>query len=174
VERKKEMVRTTIEKARKPPGADFVTWEDCANVRFREVDRPDDADFRITFEPENGKTWYWSMVGRSALGYMPPETTMMLEGLPDTFTSPHELEVHRGLILHEFGHALGLHHEHQSPSMGDYVKLNAKAVIDHYFRLEMSKVPGRGQGRRSGPERGYGKGNGKANENVLVGSSMRV
>ncbi|KAF8551045.1 hypothetical protein OG21DRAFT_333406 [Imleria badia] len=171
MERKKEMVRTTIHKERKPPGADFVTWEDCANVRFREVDRGHDADFRITFEPENGKTWYWSMVGRRARAYSSPETTMMLEGLPDTFTSPHELEMHRGLILHEFGHALGLQHEHQSPSglsMGDDVKLNPKTVIDHYFRVEMSKVPVEDREDPQVQKEAMERAKEEANTNVLV------
>ena len=134
------MVRNTIHKQLKPRDADFVTWEDCANVRFREVEA-DFARYRISFEAEAGKpTGYWTKLGRYAEKYLAPETTMMLQALPDQFPSPKEFQEHRGHILHEFGHALGLAHEHQSPSMGSYVELDREAVIDHYYRLEMRNV----------------------------------
>jgi Astacin (Peptidase family M12A) len=37
-----------------------------------------------------------------------------------------DLEANRGVILHEFGHTLGLLHEHQSPVRGKKITLKEK------------------------------------------------
>jgi hypothetical protein len=72
------------------------------------------ADIRISFhDPEGG---YWSVVGtesRDASIVKPGQASMNLEGF-DT-ERPDGWE---GIVRHEFGHALGLEHEHQHPQEG--------------------------------------------------------
>lgn len=70
---------------------------------------PADADIRITFQPGLGS---FSKLGRYAQAVHRSERTMnlgwMTLALPD-----HEA---RAVVLHEFGHALGLVHEHMNPA----------------------------------------------------------
>lgn len=82
-------------------------WEDHCNIRFNFVHQLP-ADIRVGFGAEDG---HWSFVGRDCVERPVDERTMNLEFDDDT----NEDEV-RGTTLHEFGHALGCIHEHQSPA----------------------------------------------------------
>lgn len=67
------------------------------------------ADIRIGFS----ELGYWSLLGtdsRNPLIVRPGEASMNLEGFDGDFPPDGD-----GTILHEFGHALGFHHEHQHP-----------------------------------------------------------
>ncbi len=71
------------------------------------------AEIRIAFTPDSG---YWSLVGRDstkAAIASPGQQSMNFDGfdaeLPDDWETT---------VLHEFGHALGFEHEHQSPTDG--------------------------------------------------------
>ena len=85
-------------------------WAKYANVNFCKVD-DQAAEIRITFNPTLGA---WSQPGTDATKVPIEEATMNLG--PVTSTDACSLE-ESGYILHEFGHALGLFHEHQSPLM---------------------------------------------------------
>jgi hypothetical protein len=79
-----------------------------------------DADVRIAFQEGDGS---WSYLGTMCQQIAADEPTMNFGWLtPD---SPDD-EVRR-VVLHEFGHALGLIHEHQNPNRP--ISWNRAAVI---------------------------------------------
>jgi len=83
-------------------------WTQYANIHFAFVD--DNAHIKVAFDPGGS----WSNVGRDALGVPFDYATMNYGWFTDDTA---ESEFSR-VILHEFGHALGLIHEHQSPAAG--------------------------------------------------------
>ncbi len=74
-------------------------WTSHANLRFV-FDNALDAQIRIAFNEDDGA---WSYIGTDCLGIPRNEPTLNL-GWQD-----------EGVVLHEFGHALGMIHEHQNP-----------------------------------------------------------
>jgi serralysin len=56
----------------------------------------------------------FSAIGNEALTIQAPEPTMNLSQVTDDIADDQA----RGVVLHEFGHALGLVHEHQNPAAG--------------------------------------------------------
>jgi len=75
----------------------------------RTCDKSMPSDIRVGFEM-NG---HWSYVGASAAAVNKDQPTLNLAG----FGSLTQLSAAQaGIVLHEFGHALGFKHEHQSPS----------------------------------------------------------
>jgi hypothetical protein len=106
-------------------------WTQHANISFNFVDRVQPPEIRINVEkyvtPKPGekdkKGLSWSRIGRNALlddkGKEVPlkdnnSTSMNFGGFNDQTSD----EDFRRTTLHEFGHALGLLHEHQSPTAG--------------------------------------------------------
>jgi hypothetical protein len=86
-------------------------WEQFANVKFKFVDSGD-AEIRISFSADPGS---WSAVGTDCLveRYFPKyQPTMNFGWLRD---DTDDVEYER-VVVHEFGHALGCIHEHQSPT----------------------------------------------------------
>ena len=87
-------------------------WTRHARLNFQLVtDGP--ADIRVTFaEPGN-----WSAVGTDALvtEYFPPDGATMC--LSEIRRADSSMRVER-IVRHEFGHAIGLVHEHSSPAAG--------------------------------------------------------
>lgn len=88
-------------------------WLKYANLRFEFGDDPD-AHIRIGFQNDGA----WSAVGTDCLQqeYFPKNERTMNFGWLD-----------EAVVLHEFGHAIGLAHEHQSPKGG--IKWNEPVVI---------------------------------------------
>ncbi len=93
-------------------------WEAVANLKFVFDDAPN-ADIRISFDPGDGA---WSYVGTDCRGIPLNEATMNL-GFEDG-----------GTAAHEWGHAIGLAHEHQNPAGG--IQWNEEVVI-----RELAKSP---------------------------------
>ncbi|MCI0360156.1 MAG: M12 family metallopeptidase [Planctomycetaceae bacterium] len=101
-------------------------WAEHAKIEFRLADRMGGSDIRVTFRPGQG---HKSFVGRSA-GNRPGDWTMNLDMNDSSVGSAYNL----GVILHEFGHALGMVHEHQSPGAGG-VRFKSAAELLPYFSV---------------------------------------
>jgi len=103
-------------------------WTQYANLTFDFGDHSK-ADIRITFK----SGYSCSYVGTDATLldlYEAQESSMNFGWLePD---SPQE--IYSAVVLHEFGHAIGCIHEHQTPTAG--IKWN-KPVVYKYFRDAM-------------------------------------
>lgn len=87
-------------------------WTRYANLTLDFGDHAD-AHIRVSFEADPGS---WSAVGTDALVtryFKPHEPTMNLGWLRED--SP---DAELSVVLHEFGHALGAIHEHQTPIGG--------------------------------------------------------
>ncbi len=77
-------------------------WTQHANLRFDFNNAPD-AEIRIAFDPSDGA---WSYIGTDGQSIPRNQPTMNLGFLDG------------GTAAHEFGHAIGLAHEHQNPQGG--------------------------------------------------------
>ena len=94
------------------------TWQEFADIEFVFVDDPN-ALIRVSFEPPfSPQGQFNSVIGAQARLVPTSQPTVNLGFLPNTA----EDEFQR-LILHEFGHTLGLIHEHQSPNAGMRFKI---------------------------------------------------
>jgi hypothetical protein len=78
-----------------------------------------DTDIRITFKYSGS----WSVIGTTAKNIPKDQPTMNFGWLTPGVSDDEA----RRVILHEFGHALGLIHEHQNPIAS--IKWNKPAVI---------------------------------------------
>jgi astacin (peptidase family M12A)/pre-peptidase len=87
-------------------------WTEHANLKFEFTDDPR-ADIRVQFDANDGA---WSYVGTDNKNIPLHAATLNL-GWQD-----------QGVILHEFGHMIGLSHEHQNPEGG--IIWNEQVVID--------------------------------------------
>ncbi|MGV6875321.1 M12 family metallopeptidase [Pseudochelatococcus sp. B33] len=94
-------------------------WTKHANLTLDFRDQGPTA-IRIAFQQGRGS---WSYLGTMCLQIPEPQPTMNYGWLTD---SSDEDELRR-VVLHEFGHALGLIHEHQNPEGG--IRWNRDAVV---------------------------------------------
>lgn len=93
-------------------------WSKIANLNF-DYRAAGPTDIRIAFMPGKGS---WSYLGTQCRSIPEPKPTMNYGWLTDASS---DAEVRR-VVLHEFGHAIGLIHEHQNPQGG--IKWNKDAV----------------------------------------------
>lgn len=106
-------------------------WTWYANITFeKSPPKNSDATLRITFDPTKGS---WSYVGNSAKSCVGPAPTINLGWISDTDTIAKK---ERGVILHEFGHVLGLMHEHESPARNASLRLKEREIIQYYSETQ--------------------------------------
>src|SRR4051812_34894541 len=102
----------------------------------RECNSNAPSDIRVSFVGSG----YWSYVGTQAKLINPYKQTLNLQGMDKSSFSKED----DGVILHEFGHAVGFEHEHQSPLGGCNSQFNwnylytslgwSKAEVDRNMR----------------------------------------
>jgi serralysin len=97
-----------------------------ANLDFVFVKDPAAADIRISFRYDGS----WSVLGKTCLQITDKTRPTMNYGWLTPTTSEEEI---RCVVLHEFGHAIGLIHEHQNPENG--IHWNRERVIQDLSRL---------------------------------------
>lgn len=100
-------------------------WEKYANIKLKFI-TAGPAEIRISFAADPGS---WSAVGTDALisQYFPLHQPTMNYGWLKDGTDDEE---YSRVVIHEFGHALGAIHEHQSPK---FTRKWNKAAVYAYF-----------------------------------------
>ena len=102
-------------------------WKNVGiGLTFTKVSLRSESEIRIGFRQGNGS---WSTVGTGALNFGQQERTMNF-GWNINVSGPNGLDT----AIHEIGHALGFHHEHQNPNAG--IVWNRKAVYDYFARTQ--------------------------------------
>jgi len=97
-------------------------WSQYVNIRFAFGNDPN-AEIRISCQPGGS----WSFIGTDALTRPQDQPTMNYGWLKPNTSD----EEYSRVVLHEFGHALGLIHEHQHPEAG--IPWNRDAVYRYYM-----------------------------------------
>jgi hypothetical protein len=93
-------------------------WMDVVNLQFVRSEDVN-SEIRVAFDENDGA---WSYIGTDARDIPTNQPTLNLGWLD------------KGVVLHEFGHAIGMGHEHQNPKGG--IKWNEANVIK-----DLSKPP---------------------------------
>lgn len=103
---------------------------DLANLTFDVRKNTNDTEIRISFRYEGS----WSLIGTECRRETDPSKPTMNFGWLTRDSS--DVDV-RSVVLHEFGHALGLLHEHQLPENGiawnkDQVYADLSGPLNHW------------------------------------------
>ncbi len=106
-------------------------WEVETNLTLAFV-QSGPAEIRVSFAE---KGFSWSTVGTDAKTVPSAEPTMNYGWLePDT-----ELREYQRVVRHEFGHALGMIHEHQNPAAAGVIPWDKPKVYAYYAQQGWSK-----------------------------------
>ena len=107
-------------------------WEAIANLTLDFVNSGA-AEIRISFAEEG---FSWSTVGIDALTVPSSQATMNYGWLePNT-----SLREYQRVIRHEFGHALGMIHEHQNPAAQGQIPWDKEKVYAYYAQQGWSRA----------------------------------
>src|SRR5918999_5491829 len=106
-------------------------WEQVTNLKLDFV-RDGTAEIRISFRDVG---FSWSTVGTDAVS-RPRTLPSMNYGWLKPNTAERE---YRRVVLHEFGHALGMIHEHNNPAAAGQIPWDKPKVYAYYARQGWSK-----------------------------------
>lgn len=107
-------------------------WEAIANLRLDFVNSGA-AEIRISFAEQG---FSWSTVGTDALTVSASKATMNYGWLePNT-----SLREYQRVVRHEFGHALGMIHEHQNPAALGHIPWDKEKVYAYYAQQGWSRA----------------------------------
>lgn len=106
-------------------------WEAVANLKFEFV-TSGTAQIRVSFAE---KDFSWSAVGTDALTVAANEPTLNLGWLEPTTS----LREYQRVVRHEFGHALGMIHEHQNPAALGQIPWDKPKVYAYYAQQGWSQ-----------------------------------
>lgn len=98
----------------------MLQWTFYSNLTFKKVESK--GNIRISFDDNET---CWSTSGMQALKTSKTKATMNLAKIDQSSFTPTDIET--SYILHEFGHVLGFHHEHQSPSRARVLTFNRES-----------------------------------------------
>jgi hypothetical protein len=101
-------------------------WEKYANVKFNFV-TSGNADIRVLLGSGTG---HWSYIGTDCRNIDQNEETLNL----DTADIGDDASFLKTVVLHEFGHSIGLLHEHSSPLSG--IKWDKEKAYEEYARSD--------------------------------------
>jgi hypothetical protein len=107
-------------------------WEAVANITFDLV-TSGTAEIRVSFAEQG---FSWSTVGTDALT-VPASNPTMNFGWLDPTTSERE---YQRVVRHEFGHALGMIHEHQNLAAAGQIPWDKPKVYAYYAQQGWSKA----------------------------------
>jgi H-type lectin domain len=110
-------------------------WEQHANLKLDFGLHGDEAHIRIAFEYQPGLCWSHS--GTDNLTVPKTEPTMNLGWINN---DSDDLQI-QSVVLHQFGHALGLIHEHHNPEKA--IKWNEPLVLGYFretYKLEDGEI----------------------------------
>jgi len=106
-------------------------WMKHANLKFVYVEHIEISDVRVSFNKQD-EDGTWSLIGTDVRGTSKSFATMNFSWLERNTL----LEEYRRTVLHEFGHMLGLIHEHQHPDRA--IQFNDERVREFYKKLRWS------------------------------------
>jgi len=105
-------------------------WEAVANITFDFVSIGV-SEIRVSFAEQG---FSWSAVGTDALTVPSTKPTMNFGWLEPTTS----LREYQRVVRHEFGHALGMIHEHQNPAALGQIPWDKPKVYAYYAQQEWS------------------------------------
>ena len=106
-------------------------WEALTNLTLKFV-TSGAAEVRITFKEQG---FSWSVVGTDALTEPASRATMNYGWLEPTTS----LREYQRVVRHEFGHALGMIHEHQNPAAAGVIPWDKPKVYAYYAQQSWNK-----------------------------------
>jgi serralysin len=102
-------------------------WSEHCSIRFEATKNIEEAKIRVAFQAPSS----WSYIGTDALGVPLNKPTINFGWLDESLPE----RDYKQVVLHEFGHALGLIHEHQSPA----IKVNWDKPYVYWYFWEFHK-----------------------------------